>query len=69
MEQRLSWFSLQEEEYVALQPNAEGIICSEVFPGLWLAVTALLAGDMSAVMTTLQTGLATMEHEMFLQNL
>lgn len=69
MEQRLSWFSLQEEEYVALQPNAEGIICSEVFPGLWLAVTALLAGNMSAVMATLQTGLATMEHEMFLQNL
>lgn len=34
----VSWFSLQNGEYVALIPNASGIIQSQVFPGLWLDV-------------------------------
>jgi hypothetical protein len=37
---------LHESEYVSLPPDAEGIIKSQVMPGLWLSVTALLAGDL-----------------------
>ena len=37
----VSWFSLQNGEYVALIPNALGIIQSQVFPGLWLDVSAI----------------------------
>jgi len=66
---RLDWFCLQDGEYISLEPDAEGIIKSQVFPGLWLFVSALLAGDMSQVIATLQTGLASEVHQQFIQQL
>jgi Uma2 family endonuclease len=45
-ENKLDWFSLTEGEYVLLQPDDNGVIKSLVFPGLWLAVPLLLAGEM-----------------------
>ena len=44
-EGRLDWFQLVNGKYVAFTPNAEGVIESQIFPGLRLAVPALLAGD------------------------
>lgn len=69
MDERFDWFSLQDGEYVSLTPDAEGMIRSGVFPGLWLAVSALLAGDMLQVSATLQTGLSCSEHQQFVQQL
>jgi hypothetical protein len=37
-------------------------------PGLWLAVPALLSGDMTQVLAVLQAGLNSPEHAEFLQN-
>ena len=68
-ENRFSWLRLQAEEFVLIEPDAEGIIRSSTFPGLWLAVTALLEGRMIDVMNTLQTGLASPEHQAFVQKL
>ena len=66
---RIDWFYLQEGEYISLTPDAEGIIHSQVFPGLWLSVSALLAGDMPQVIATLQTGLSGVAHQHFVQQL
>lgn len=66
---RLDWFCLQEGEYITLAPDADGIIRSQVFPGLWLAVSALLAGDMPQVIASLQTGFASIAHQQFVQQL
>ena len=52
---------MSESEYVSLEPNVDGILQSQVMPGLWLAVTALLSGDMSTVMTVLQAGLNSLD--------
>jgi Uma2 family endonuclease len=68
-EQTVSWFSLQNGEYVALLPNASGIIQSQVFPGLWLDVSALVTGNMQQVLAVLQKGLSSVEHEMFIQQI
>jgi Uma2 family endonuclease len=65
----LKWFSLKEEEYVRVLPDEAGIIRSQIFPGLHLAVHALLAGDKMSVMTTVQKGLATPEHAGFVKRL
>jgi Uma2 family endonuclease len=65
----LKWFSLEAGEYVSLLPDEAGIIRSQVFPGLHLAVNALLARDKMAVMTTVQNGLKTPEHETFVKQL
>jgi hypothetical protein len=48
-----------------LLPASGGIIRSEVFPGLWLAPAALLAGDLLRVLAVLQQGLASPEHAAF----
>ncbi|MCC3599379.1 MULTISPECIES: Uma2 family endonuclease [unclassified Microcoleus] len=69
MNRRIDWFSLQEEEYISLVPDAAGIIRSRVFPGLWLAVSALLDGDMPSALATLQTGLNSDAHQEFVQQL
>jgi Uma2 family endonuclease len=68
-ENRLSWFRLEEEAYVAIAPDKDGIIRSTIFPGLWLDVAALLDGQMMTVLNTLQAGLTTPEHQAFVQAL
>ena len=45
-ERRLDWFCLVNEEYVAMVPDTDGLIESQAFPGLRLAVNALMGGDL-----------------------
>lgn len=68
-ENKLDWFVLQDDEYVPLLPDETGIIRSQTFPGLWLAIDALLNGDMLQVMATLQQGLNSPEHQAFVEQL
>jgi Uma2 family endonuclease len=65
----LSWFRLQAEEFVLIEPDVDGIIRSSVFPGLWLAVPALLEGKMMEVLSVLQSGIADPAHQAFVQTL
>jgi hypothetical protein len=68
-EQEVHWFALKRKKYVALKPHTDGTLRSEQFPGLWLDVTALLAGDMAKVLATLQRGIASPEHAAFVAKL
>ena len=68
-EQRFDWWRLREGAYLPLQADAAGIVRSEVFPGLWLAVPALLDGNLAEVLDVLQTGVATPEHLAFVEQL
>ena len=68
-EQRVDWFVLREGVYEALQPDSDGILRSEVFPGLWLPVDALWAGDLAGMLAVLQQGLASPEHAAFVADL
>ncbi len=65
----LDWFQLQEGEYRRLAPGDNGIISSLVFPGLHLAVEALLSGDLSTVQAVVQEGTQTEEHVAFVDRL
>jgi len=69
LEHQIDWFGLQADEYVTQQPDEKGIIRSRVFPGLWLAVSALLSGEMTTVLSVLQQGLNSTEHQEFVQQL
>lgn len=66
-ENKLDWFRLSEGEYVELEPDATGTVRSQVLPGLWLAVPALLAGDMARVLVVLQEGVKSSEHAEFIK--
>ena len=49
-EARVDWYSLEDGEYVPLQPDDRGVIHSRVFPGLKLDVHALLNLDLAGVL-------------------
>jgi Uma2 family endonuclease len=52
-ENQLDWFQLVEGEYRSLMSDVDGIIHSQVFPGLWLAVEALVSNQMARVLEIL----------------
>ena len=69
LENKVDWFSLQNDEYVTLEADANGVIKSRIFPGLWLDMTALLTGEMTKVLAVLQLGLNSAEHQAFVDRL
>ena len=66
---RLDWFELADGTYRPRQPDDSGLVASRVFPGLRLAVDALLSGDLPAVLAAQQRGLAEPAHAEFVKNL
>lgn len=68
-DKEIDWYSLQNEQYVKLSSNEAGIIESRIFAGLRINVEAMLNGDLSKVLSDLQEGINTPEHESFVQNL
>ncbi len=69
LENKLDWFYLQNGEYLPLAADANGVIKSQVFPGLWLSINSLITGDMTTVLAVLQQGLNSLEHTQFVQHL
>lgn len=59
------WFIRRDGRFVEMEAGADGLLRSEVFPGLWLDPAALLARDMDAVYVALDRGIATPEHAAF----
>ena len=65
LDHRMDWFELADGAYRPLQPDAAGVIRSRVFPGLRLAVPAMLRGDLATVLRELQHGLGENSHKAF----
>ena len=65
LDDAVDWFRLRDGQFVPLTAS-DGILRSEVFPGLWLDAAALVAGDMGRVLAVLDQGIATPEHARFL---
>ncbi|MDD9981416.1 MAG: Uma2 family endonuclease [Gammaproteobacteria bacterium] len=69
-DQAVDWLALNDGEYRPLAADAtDGVIRSEVFPGLRLAVGALLAENVSEVLAALRDGIGTREHVEFIERL
>ena len=68
-DQQIDWFKLAAESYVTLSPDRNGIIRSEVFPGLQLDVKAMLKEDLAKVLAALQKGLDSLENKAFVRKL
>ncbi len=69
MEEQIHWFVLENREYIEAEPDGQGVLRSRVFPGLWLEVPALLAGDANKAASILEMGLESAEHKKFLKKL
>ncbi|HJT31070.1 MAG TPA: Uma2 family endonuclease [Pirellulales bacterium] len=68
-EQEIRWHILVDGKYQVLSSDADGLLRSRVFPGLWLDGQALLAGDLQRVLQRLQEGLQSPEHQQFVARL
>jgi len=66
-EKEIHWFHFPSKR--KLKPDKSGIWKSRVFPGLWLDGPALVARDSSRLIATIQQGIASPEHEVFVRKL
>jgi Uma2 family endonuclease len=65
LDREIDWFVLRAGQYERMPVDGQGLLRSEVFPGLWLEPAALVRGDLATVLATLQQGLASPEHAAF----
>jgi Uma2 family endonuclease len=68
-EKKIRWHVLVDDRYQLLAPDSGGIWRSQVFPGLWLDGAAFLRGDLKQVLSCLQDGLPSAEHQAFVAKL
>jgi Uma2 family endonuclease len=67
---RVFWFVRGTDgKFVQLPPDADGILRSTIYPGLWLDPAALLAGDIARVLAVVNQGIASPEHAAFVAGL
>ena len=66
---QLVWNELVEGKYREIQPGADGLLRSRVFPGLWLNAEALWNCDYAALSAAIQHGTSTPEHAEFVRKL
>jgi Uma2 family endonuclease len=68
-DQAVDWFVLRADRYERAIPDAQGILHSDMFPGLWLDPAALIRMDLPALFKVLDAGCATPEHAAFVEKL
>jgi Uma2 family endonuclease len=66
---RVYWFVRRGEKFEELPPGPDGILRSEVFPGLWIDPAALLARDRRRLLEVVRQGIASNEHADFVAEL
>jgi Uma2 family endonuclease len=65
----VDWFVLQDGDYVAIQPDSQGLYWSQALPGLCLDAAALLQGELLAVIQQQQQALNDPRHAAFIAKL
>ena len=68
-DEAIDWFVLRGDRYEALPIRADGLLKSEVFPGLWLDPQALLSSNLLRVLEVVQAGVKSAEHAAFVERL
>jgi Uma2 family endonuclease len=66
-ERTVTWFDFKARRQIA--PDSDGICKSRIFPGLWLAIPALLSQDQNGMGIALRAGLQSPEHAAFVKRL
>jgi len=64
-QQQVFWFVRRRGKFRDLAPGTDGIIRSEIFPGLWLDPDALLRRNSKRLLAVLRQGIASADHTAF----
>ncbi|HEV3022540.1 MAG TPA: Uma2 family endonuclease [Pirellulales bacterium] len=67
--ERVFWFTRRRGKFKERTAGREGVIRSEVFPGLWIEPAAFLRRDAKRLMAVLREGLSSPEHTSFVAQL
>jgi len=65
LDRTIEWYRQSDEQYARLPPGEDGIIRSQVFPGLWLDPHALVSREMARVVDVARQGLDSAEYAAF----
>lgn len=65
----VDWFVLRRGSYERVNAESDGLLRSEVFPGLWLDPSALIRQDAATLRTAVGAGTATAAHAAFVRRL
>ena len=66
---RIVWRVLVDRSYREIQPDGDGVLRSQCFPGLWLDTEAFWAEDGGRMTATLNAGLESNAHREFVEQL
>jgi Uma2 family endonuclease len=69
LDRQFDWFVLDQDDYRSTATDSQGVLRSPHFPGLALAVDALLNNDAAKVLDVLQINLQTPAHAAFVAQL
>ncbi len=69
LDEQIDWFGLEDGKYKKFTADKQGIIESEVFPGLRLNVEAMLEDNLQKVSADLQKGLKSKKYKNFVKQL
>lgn len=69
LNREIDWFVLRAGQYERLPLDANGLLRSEVFAGLWLDPAVLVQGNLARVLAVVQQGIASPEHATFVARL
>jgi Uma2 family endonuclease len=67
--QEVRWHRLVDGAYEVMQPGEDGLLRSQVFPGLWLNPAVLFGGLSGDLLVALNQGLRSPEHAAFVERL
>lgn len=68
-EKACDWFVLEDDVYVPMIPDQDGVLTSRVFPGLSLDVNALISENAAALLARLSKTLNKAPHKAFVKKL
>jgi Putative restriction endonuclease len=57
LDREIDWFYLEDDRYILLEADADGILRSRIFPGLWLDRSAILEGNLKRMLEVLHEGI------------
>ena len=68
-EREMRFFRLIDGEYIAVEPDAEGVLRSQVLPGFWFRSDWFWEGRLAELLQLVQEGIGSPEHQEFVGSL
>lgn len=66
-EELCKWYCWQGDDVIEIETDDDGVMKSQIFPGLWFSPVHFWQGDVAGLLNCLQAGLDSDEHAAYIQ--